>query len=75
MKQIYTDDESDEEKRVVKSSTDKRFDELRDIIKKAKNARRANVQDFNASLTMFQELTKVCWKIFKDFKYILYFLK
>merc|ERR1712048_624014 len=56
VKQIFTDEESDEEKRVVKCTTDKRFDEMRDIIKKAKNARKN--KDFNASLNLFQDLTR-----------------
>jgi translation initiation factor 3 subunit C len=51
-----TDEESEEETRVVKSSKDKRFDDMLDIIKKAKNARKN--KDFNASLTIFQDLTK-----------------
>ena len=54
--QIYTDESEDEEKRIVKSVTVKRFDELREIIKKAKNARKN--KDFNASLNMFVELTR-----------------
>ena len=42
---------------MVKSAVDKRFDELRDVIKKAKNARK--VKDFNISLNTFTDLTRV----------------
>ena len=35
---------------------DKRFDELRDIIKKARNTRKNN--DLNASLNLFQDFSK-----------------
>lgn len=55
-KAIIEDSESEEENRVVKTLKDKRFDELRDIIKKARNTRKNN--DLNASLNLFQDFNK-----------------
>merc|ERR1712157_535631 len=55
-KAIIEDSESEEENRVVKTLKDKRFDELRDIIKKARNTRKNN--DLNASLNLFQDFSK-----------------
>jgi len=55
-RKIVDDSESEDENRVVKSEKDKRFDEMRDIIKKSKNTRKNN--DLNATMNHFLDLTK-----------------
>merc|ERR1712131_577364 len=55
-RKIVDDSESEDENRIVKSEKDKRFDEMRDIIKKSKNTRENN--DLNATMNHFLDLTK-----------------
>lgn len=66
--QIFTDDESENEGRIVKNLKDRRFDELSELIKKARNARKIN--DFSTLLNNFKDflstLNKTAKVIEKD---------
>jgi len=59
-RKIVDDSESEDENRVVKSEKDKRFDEMRELIKKSKNTRKNN--DLNAAMNHFIDLTKAIAK-------------
>ncbi|PAV62509.1 hypothetical protein WR25_00139 [Diploscapter pachys] len=50
-------DSEDEEKRVVRAHKDKKFDELKDILKQIRNAR--NNKDFTRASSAFDDLVKV----------------
>ncbi|VDO32534.1 unnamed protein product [Onchocerca flexuosa] len=54
----YPSDSEDEgQKRVVKAQKDRKFEELKDLIKQAKNSR--NIKDMSKLLSTFEELCKV----------------
>ncbi|KAM3727597.1 Eukaryotic translation initiation factor 3 subunit [Dirofilaria immitis] len=54
----YPSDSDDEgQKRVVKAQKDRKFEELKDLIKQAKNSR--NIRDMSKLLSTFEELCKV----------------
>ncbi|KAL3990909.1 Eukaryotic translation initiation factor 3 subunit 8 N-terminus family protein [Acanthocheilonema viteae] len=54
----YPSDSDDEgQKRVVKAQKDRKFEELKDLIKQAKNSR--NIKDMSKLLSTFEELCKV----------------
>ncbi|XP_075240275.1 eukaryotic translation initiation factor 3 subunit C-like [Convolutriloba macropyga] len=50
-------DEAEDEKRVVVSARDKRFEELKNTIKSLKNSKKIN--DFSSIMAQFEDLTKV----------------
>ncbi|GMT27988.1 hypothetical protein PFISCL1PPCAC_19285 [Pristionchus fissidentatus] len=53
----YPSDREDDEKRVVKTHKDRRFEELKDLIKKTRNAR--SIKDLALVLQHFEDLTKL----------------
>ncbi|VDM43519.1 unnamed protein product [Toxocara canis] len=52
-----SDSEEEGQKRVVKAHKDRKFEELKDLIKQAKNSK--NIKDMSKLLTTFEELCKV----------------
>ena len=69
---IVDDSESEDENRVVKSEKDKRFDEMRELIKKSKNTRKNN--DLNAAMNHFIDLTKGVYRVYNLVKIELFCL-